>query len=385
MKHCLQYALMDSPESSPSPAAFAETHSPSANSDYSFRLRANSLCPELADLANVFTKNTIGFSRQAKAQFYWLSDQPLQPKAPIYLVEPYLALSFVKNQAFVPEDIRHIVPVPCLTFGPFSSNVKGMKLSCTLSTDTTAPVYLAAASSKWNVSLLSAVYKTFPGVWCLPNVGPDVGNGIDGVDHCSPESFQDCGSFTGLSSNGDAIYARVGHGQGNVVSRFVSISGKRYESRSRKKYSINGSPESVRCFIGQKDIRRAGSYRNSLNVDAERLQHFAREAPIAYLCGVQFVTGLPHPNDERRGTAALFRISHIKHHNDGHSERCSLKLPFFWNSARGAKDFSFSLGLAQQCTFCFANYQHTCHLGFGLKIKNWDVWPKFYYWEERSK
>jgi hypothetical protein len=354
MKHCLQYALMDSSESSPSPAAFAETHSPSAHSDYV----ANSLCPELADLANVFTKNKIGFSSQAKA--------------PFYLVEPYLALSFVKGQAFVPESIRHIVPAPCLTFGPLSANVKGMKLSCSLSTDTAAPVYLAAASSKWNVSSLSAVYKTFPGVWCLPDVGPDVEKDFK---PCSIESFQYCGSFTGLSSNGDAIYARVGHGQGNVVSRFVSISGKRY--------SINGSPESVRCFIGQKDISRAGSYRNSLNVDAERLQHFAREAPFAALAGVQTVVGLPHPNDEPRGAAALFRISLFfpddEYPNGERRCRGSLKLPFFWTSARGARDFSFSIGLATKYTFCFANYQHTCHLGFGLKIKNWTLLPKFYY------
>ncbi len=314
-------------------AAPAEAPFPAAHSEHV----TQSLCPDLASLADVFTKNKLGFSSQAKA--------------PISLLKPYLALSFVKGQAFLPSSLRHIVPAPCLLLGPIAANAKGVRLSCTLSTNTTAPIQLAAVSTHWHAGLSSIVRRTFPGA-------------RPAVAH-SAAALQPCGSFAGhmqTPSHTHLIYAQVGinHDAKKAVSNFVSASFDR-------EHGV------FKAFFGQKDIFTDSSSPDFFDLDADGLQHFARTAPRVELAGLQFV-------GDRSGVAAVVRGSLLR--IDGSSGLCtraSLKLPIFWTSVQGASNFSYSCAFAQRMTLSVANFQHSCRLGVGIKIKNWSVSPYFYY------
>ncbi len=321
--------LMSSSSPAP-PAAYSE-------------LATQSLCPDLASLANVFIKNKLGFSSQAKA--------------PISVIKPYLALSFVRGQAFLPSSLRDIVPLPCLLLGPFTTDVKGVRLSCSLSTNTTAPVQLAAVSTHWHVGVSSIVRRTFPGAsspQALPPAPPH-----------AAATFQSCGSFAGhmeTASQMQLMYARVGinHDDKKAVSKFVSA-------------SFNKEHGVFKAFFGQKDIFCEGSSPDFLGLDAEGLQDFARTAPRVELAGLQF-------GGDKSGVAAVVRASLLRiDGGSGLHSRTSLKLPIFWTSDQGTSNFSYSIAFAQRVTLSVANYQHSCCLGVGLKFKNWAVSPHLYY------
>ena len=292
-------------------------------------------CPDLVGLAHAFTKNKAGFTGKASA--------------PYSLIKPYVGLSFVKGQSFVPSSIRHTVPFPCLVLGPFTSNVNGALLSCTYTTNPSALARLAAVSAKWHLNISavnvydapSFVYKTSPGALSLPATDHAVGDQFD--------AFQPCGSFTGhvgSASQMELIHARLSYGQGKVVSRFISA-------------SLNRDSGVFKAFFGQKDIYRDG--RDSLHLDGDALNNFAREAPWSALSGMQFVR-------DESGVAAVVRASFIRKWEDNSRVRASFKLPLLLSSNSAIA--SLNASYAHMVTLSTPYFRHSCHVGFGFKFKN---------------
>jgi hypothetical protein len=311
-----------SPAETPSPPAYSESVTPC-------------FCPDLVGLAQAFTKNKAGFTGRASA--------------PYSLIKPYVALSFVKGQSFVPSAIRHTVPFPCLVLGPFTSSVKGALLSCTCSTDPSALARLKAVSAKWhlNISALnmldapSFVYKTTPGALSLPAADRAVGDRFD--------ALQPCGSFTGQvgdASHLEFIHAQLSYGQGKVVSKFISA-------------SLNHDHGIFKAFFGQKDIYRDSS--DCLHLDADALHDFAREAPCSALYGIQFVR-------DDSGVAAVVRASCVRKWEGKSRVRASVKLPLL--SSSNSAIASLNASYAQMVTLSTPYFRHSCHVGFGFKFKN---------------
>jgi hypothetical protein len=320
---------MTSSASSPSPAAFAEVHPEPALSQ-----PVPQRCPDFFSLANVFSKNK--FLGQAKA--------------PYSLIEPYLALGIVEDRK------SFLGRKPCFFVGPFTSNANGAQLSCTLLSDTNAWIRLAAVTENCNFSNQSIAYKTFPGVLSLPAADADAS---------APSSFdykqvQNWGSFAGFSGNNsqlDVVYAQVGHDHsGNVASMFSSA-------------SLNLERESWKAFFGGKLIHRASSHCDRLNLDFDGLQDLTRNAPLVGLAGGQFVV-------DKSGVDAGLRYSlQWIDSSAKFRQRCSFKV--------GIRSWSFSLAHAQKLLLSFTirgrNFQHSCHLGIGFKVKNLQISPRFFY------
>lgn len=317
--------------------ATARAQSPSAAPE----LLAQSACLDYATLAHVFAKNKLGFSSP--------------PKAP-YTLTKYLSLSFVKGQTFIPSSIRHTVPMPCLSLGPFTTHVKGVQLSCTLSTENWPDPTLSrvvAASSNWNLDdFNSCVYKHHrcSGALALPAVDDTAG-------------LKACGSYTGISATAsqiELIHARIGHGHGAYYyyeGIFRPVVSKLFSA------SFNEQHNAYKAFVGEKRIYLDGSFRDPVNLDVDGLQAFAREAPVVSLSGVQFV-------GNALGRAAVLRHSAVFNRNKN-KLRTSVKLPIFWTSGNCMANFSFKCAQAQSITLTTPYFQHSCHVGIGFKFQNW--------------
>lgn len=345
-------ASTTSSASSPSPAAFAEVHPDQLSWDSmafsEFREPALSQlapqrCPDFFSLANVFSKNKLGSLGQAKA--------------PYSLIEPYLALGIVEDRK------SFLGRKACFFVGPFTANTNGAQLSCTLLSDTNAWIRLAAVTENCNLSNQSIAYKTFPGVLCLPAADADA-SAPSPFDH---KQFQNLGSFVGFSGNNsqlDVVYAQVGHDSGNVMSRFSSV-------------SLNPERGVLKAFFGGKAIQRAGSHCDRLNLDFDSLQHLTRNAPLVALCGCQLVVDKSGADavDASQCDAVLRSSLQRIDSSAKFRQRCSLKVGF--------RSFSFSLAHAQKLLLSFTiggrNFQHSCHLGIGFKVKNFQISPKFFY------
>jgi hypothetical protein len=298
-----------------------------------------SACLDFVTLANVFAKNKLGFSSQ--------------PKAP-YSLTKYLSLSFVKGQSFIPSSIRNTIPMPCVSLGPFATRVQGVQLSCTLSTENWPdPTRIVAASSNWNLNDLSSfVYKHHrcPSVLSLP-----------AVDDAA--ALQACGSYTGISASAsqiEMIHARIGHGHGAYFrydGLFRPVVCKLFSA------SFNEQHTTFKAFLGEKRIYLDGSFRDSVDLDADSLQASIRDAPVVSLSGVQFV-------GSASGRAAVLRHSAVFNRNTN-KLRVSVKLPIFWTSEKCMADFSFKCAQAQSVTLSTPYFKHSCHVGLGFKFENW--------------
>ena len=326
---------MTSSAPSPSPAAFAEVHPEPALSQL-----VPQRCPDFFSLANVFSKNKLGFLGQAKA--------------PYSLIEPYLALGIVEDRK------SFLGRKACFFVGPFTANANGAQLSCTLLSDTNAWIRLAAVTENCNFSNQSIAYKTFPGVLSLPAADADASAPSSFVPSLpTHKNFQNWGSFAGFSGNNsqlDVVYAQVGHDSGNVASIFSSV-------------SFDPERGVLKAFFGGKAIQRAGSHCDRLNLDFDGLQDLTRNAPLVGLAGGQFVV-------DKSGVDAGLRYSlQWIDSSAKFRQRGSIKV--------GIRSWSFSLAHAQKLLLSFTiggrNFQHSCHLGIGFKVKNREISPRLFY------
>jgi hypothetical protein len=329
--------------SSPAPASVAAAASSQAQPPSAQQTQSD--CPDFVSLANVFAKNKLGFSSEAKAP---------------YRLAKHLSLSFVTGQSFVPELIRGSVPMPCVTLGPFAALVNGVKLSCAWSTKHWPNVpHFAAASTNWNL------------------VGENMGNFCvykhhrchSALDLPAPNDdavLQPCGAYTGLAADLakiELIHARISHGHHragffpkyfpfsrHVVSRVLSA-------------NCDMQHLTMKAFYGEKRIYMDSSCRDSVSLDAGDLQAWAREAPFVSLSGVQLVAGAAS------GAAVVLRHSFFTRTTD--KIRVSIKLPIYWTSRDHPAHFLFSCAQAQRVTLSTPFFQHSCNLGIGFKLKNW--------------
>ena len=114
-----------------------------------------------------------------------------------------------------------------------------------------------------------------------------------------------------------------------------------------------------KAFFGQKDIYRDG--RDSLHLDGDALNNFAREAPCSALSGIQF-------DRDESGVAAVVRASFIRKWEDNSRVRGSIKLPFL--SSSNSAIASLNASFAHMVTLSTPYFRHSCHVGFGFKFKN---------------